>query len=452
MSKPLPVVVLGAGAAGLFAAWRLRSHGLPVLLLEARPRGGGLLDWIEVGGTPLELFYHHLFIRDHLLLDALRRVAVPVDWAVTRTGFVGPRRAEIGEFSAPWQLATFSHLRRRERAQMAALLGRISLQWTRSQPAALDRIPALEWLRDVGGGPLIEPFFGPLIEKKFGARAPEISAAWLVGRLGMRAGRTWQGEKLGYPRGGFPAFVQAMERVLGHRGVELRYGEPAQALLLDGDRVAAVRTPSGEIPCRAVLSTAPPSATAGLLRGSGLPGAAACFEALPLQRALTVMLGLERPVSPFYWINVLERGVPFGSIIEHTRFRPAADYGGPTLYLASYPDPDDPILGLGDAAVVDRFMGHLRRLLPGARDNGLRWSRVVKGEEASLEYVCGLHGRLPPAREPTVEGLFYAGMFRCYPKRPVDLVGQDACSSADLLASSLGLAAPAPGPIRSLEP
>jgi protoporphyrinogen oxidase len=452
MSTSPPVIVLGAGAAGLFAACRLRSHGLPVLLLEARPRGGGLLDWIEVGGTPLELFYHHLFTGDHLLLDALRRLDIPVDWAVTRTGFVGPRRPEIGEFSAPWQLLTFSHLRKRERLLLAVVLGRIAVHWSRADVAALDAVPALDWLRSMGGGPLIEPFFGPLIEKKFGARSPEISAAWLVGRLGMRAGRTWQGEKLGYPRGGFPAFVTGMERALEARGVELRRGEPAQALLIERGRVVGVRTPGGSVAARAVLSTIPPAATARLLRASGLEPVAGRFESLPLQRALTVMLGLERTVSEVYWINVLERGVPFGSVIEHTRFRPAADYGGPTLYLASYPDSDDPLWGLDDDAVVAGYLEHLARLLPGARGNPVRWSRVVRGDEASLEYVCGLHAELPPAREPAVGGLFWAGMYRCYPKRPVDLVGQDACASADLLAASLGLAVPAPGPIRSLEP
>jgi hypothetical protein len=102
--------------------------------------------------------------------------------------------------------------------------------------------------------------------------------------------------------------------------------------------------------------------------------------------------------------------------------------------------------------VVERYLAHLRRLLPGARDNPVRWSRVVRGEEASLEYVCGLHPRLPPRQEPALRGLFYAGMYRCYPKRPVDLVGQDACRSADLLAASLGMTNPAPGPVRSLEP
>jgi protoporphyrinogen oxidase len=391
-------------------------------------------------------------VGDHLLLDTLRRLDIPVDWAVTRTGFVGPRRPEIGEFSAPWQLLTFSHLRRRERLLLSVVMGRIALWWSRGDVAALDEVPALDWLRGLGGGPLIDPFFGPLIEKKFGARSPEISAAWLVGRLGMRAGRTWQGERLGYPRGGFPAFVRGMERALEARGVIIRRGEAAQSLLLERGRVAGVCTATGTVPAQAVLSTIPPAATARMLGASGLDAAARRFEALPLQRALTVMLGLERPVSELYWINVLERGVPFGSVIEHTRFRPAADYGGPTLYLASYPDPDAPWWAMDDGAVVGAYMQHLARLLPGARANPLRWSRVVRGDEASLEYVCGIHDRLPPAREPSVRGLFWAGMYRCYPKRPVDLVGQDACASADLLAASLGRSAPGPGPIRSLEP
>ncbi len=448
-----PVVVIGAGATGLFAAWRLCLHGLPVVLLEARENSGGLLAWMQVGPTPLELFYHHLFVGDHLLLDALERLDIPVDWGITRTGFVGPRRSDIGEFSAPWQLLTFHHLRRRERARLVAVLARVSLEWARGDVAALDDVPAIEWLRSLGGGPLVEPFFGPLIEKKFGARTPEVSAAWLVGRLGMRAGRTRQGEKLGYPRGGFPAFVTGLEARLRQLGADVRRGQPALELEREGARVVGVRTPAGLQPASAVVATLPPTAMATLLRASSLPRAAQGFADLPMQRALTVLLGLERPVSDFYWINVLHREAPFGSVIEHTVFRPVEDYGGPTLYLASYPDPDDSAWHDEDPAVVARYLGWLERLLPGARDNPVRWSRVVRGDEASLEYVCGVHATLPPRCEPSADGLYYAGMFRCYPKRPVDLVGQDACTSADLAASFVrGAPAPPAQPVRSIAP
>uniref|UniRef100_UPI0015754056 flavin monoamine oxidase family protein n=1 Tax=Sphingomonas bacterium TaxID=1895847 RepID=UPI0015754056 len=48
-------VVIGAGAAGIAAARRLRDAGRPVLLLEASDRLGGRARTINLGGYPIDL-------------------------------------------------------------------------------------------------------------------------------------------------------------------------------------------------------------------------------------------------------------------------------------------------------------------------------------------------------------------------------------------------------------
>jgi putrescine oxidase len=59
MSEPVQrkvdVVVVGAGVAGLTAAWRLAQAGIDVAVLEARERVGGRLHTLEVDGEPFEL-------------------------------------------------------------------------------------------------------------------------------------------------------------------------------------------------------------------------------------------------------------------------------------------------------------------------------------------------------------------------------------------------------------
>ena len=49
-----PVVVVGAGAAGLAAAQQLKQAGLPSLVLEARQRPGGRI-WTDRTYGPAEL-------------------------------------------------------------------------------------------------------------------------------------------------------------------------------------------------------------------------------------------------------------------------------------------------------------------------------------------------------------------------------------------------------------
>jgi polyamine oxidase len=56
------VVVVGAGIAGLAAAWRLRRAGIACVVLEARDRIGGRLHTIDLAGTPVDLggsWIHH---------------------------------------------------------------------------------------------------------------------------------------------------------------------------------------------------------------------------------------------------------------------------------------------------------------------------------------------------------------------------------------------------------
>ncbi|MDQ3427658.1 MAG: FAD-dependent oxidoreductase, partial [Gemmatimonadota bacterium] len=52
-------VVIGAGFAGLSAAWELTRRGVGVTVLEADGEIGGLAGSFPVGGTRLEKFYHH---------------------------------------------------------------------------------------------------------------------------------------------------------------------------------------------------------------------------------------------------------------------------------------------------------------------------------------------------------------------------------------------------------
>ena len=52
------VVVLGAGAMGLAAAWQALTRGHQVTLLEAAPEAGGMAAHFDLAGLSIERFYH----------------------------------------------------------------------------------------------------------------------------------------------------------------------------------------------------------------------------------------------------------------------------------------------------------------------------------------------------------------------------------------------------------
>ena len=49
-----PVVIIGAGIAGLAAAWELKNLGLQALVVERSDRAGGVIISVEVDGFVMD--------------------------------------------------------------------------------------------------------------------------------------------------------------------------------------------------------------------------------------------------------------------------------------------------------------------------------------------------------------------------------------------------------------
>src|ERR1051325_3105432 len=58
-----PVVVIGAGPAGLTAALQLAELGVPVLVVEANRRVGGLAQTVEYKGFRFDIGGHRFFTK-----------------------------------------------------------------------------------------------------------------------------------------------------------------------------------------------------------------------------------------------------------------------------------------------------------------------------------------------------------------------------------------------------
>src|SRR5205823_5440589 len=284
---------------------------------------GGLVVSFEVGGTPLECFYHHVFPHERHVIGLIDELGLTakLDWRPSSVGVLTPGR--LWPFTTPGDLLRFGPLSPidRVRAGIGALRMARARDWEQ-----LDTVPALEWLGGLTGGRAAQVIWEPLLRAKFGPASGDVPAAWIWGRLQQRTtGRRRGREHLGYMRGGFRQLFDALHKSLVGRGVDVRTSTSVGRIVINDGKAVGVEANGAEVESDAVVF-------AGAL--PGLPPlvppemADARWTAIGGLGVLCVVVEMAGPVSSIYWTNVCDRDLPFGGVIEHTNFVPASDYTG----------------------------------------------------------------------------------------------------------------------------
>ena len=104
------VGIIGAGAAGLAAAYELGEHGHQAAVYERAPVLGGQASTFDVGGERLERGYHHLFTSDTDILDLVDRIGLghQMRWIDSKVGTLYD--GKIYNFVTPLDLLRFTPL------------------------------------------------------------------------------------------------------------------------------------------------------------------------------------------------------------------------------------------------------------------------------------------------------------------------------------------------------
>ncbi len=170
------VTVVGAGPAGLTAAYLLSQRGWPVTVLEADPRHvGGIARTIEHAGYRFDVGPHRFFSKvarvealwDELLPDAMLTIARRTRIQYRGRFFSYPLRAS----------EAFARLGAWESARAA-----LSYIGARCFPVREPRSFA-DWVSNQFGPRLFEIFFRTYTEKVWGMDCRDISADWAAQRI-----------------------------------------------------------------------------------------------------------------------------------------------------------------------------------------------------------------------------------------------------------------------------
>ena len=439
------VAVLGAGVAGLVCAYRLTQAGHVCDVYERWPGLGGQAATLDVGGGDLlERYYHHLFTSDRHIVALYEELGMgdELEWKPSSMAFFLEGRQWA--FNGPLDLLRFGPLSPPARLRMG--LAVLLLQKRSKDVAPFESITAREWIeKRMGRGPW-RKVWGPLLRGKFGARAEDISMAWLWSKLTLRRqleGDEAKQELLGYPAHSWELLFDALRDAIVAGGGRVLIDRPAAALRRGPGGEGFVVTAGAGGSFRAGHDPRGFARATGAGRGGGLRGrrrhgpqrrlrgaarrrparARSAPEylgrlaATEYHTALCLLLELDRRFSPFYWTNIADPEVPFVGLVEHTNFISPERYGGRRfLYVANYLAPGDPLLALSEPEeLLAAYMPGLRRVQPEFSEDWIvaRW---LHREPAAQPIVTvGYHRRIPPL-QTGVPGLVLANTTQIYPE------------------------------------
>ena len=371
----MKIAVVGGGMLGLTLAHRLAKSGHRVDLLEAEPRLGGLACSHDYGPFTWDRFYHCILPQDASLLALLEDLGLTQDlrWTKTGTGYYADGR--FHSMSNNSDFLRFPLLTLVDKMRLGA-----AVVWaTRfADPDSLYEISAEKWLTKLCGERAYVRFWQPLLKAKFGPFHDKVAAvfiyATLVRLFGARSATAGK-ESLGYVRGGYHRILDRFRQRLEGLGASIRTGTSVLAIEPDGagcrlrSRGAdgAERTESVD----RVFFTAPTRLARQVAAPAFLPHVEDIERAHPTSTTYLgvacLVLVLERPLTPYYVLNIGEPSIELTGLIEMTNLIDRGDEtGGRSLiYLPRYMDSDSPGFQESDASLRDAMVDRgIKRLFP----------------------------------------------------------------------------------------
>ncbi len=401
--------VIGGGFAGLTAAYDLLRGGHQVTVFEAAPQVGGLASGFKdpTWDWSLERFYHHIFYSDRAIRSLVEEIGVGDLLFYTKpTTAFWCREHGAHAFDGPLPVLMYPHLPLPDRLRVGVAAAALKLRkdWRR-----LERQTAEHYLQRWMGRRAYLQLWEPLLVGKFGPYAGEVNAAWFWARIASRT------PQLGYFKGGFQAFADALAAKVTSLGGGVHTSAPVQQLR-PVDKSWELQAQGATHTFDRVVVASSPGLLAKL--APDLPsGYTAELRALKSLGAVVMVVALRRQLltNGMYWLNLPKGDFPFLALVEHTNMIPREHYGGDHLvYCGDYLPADHRYFSMSPDEVCAEWIAALPQANAGFDPSWVRQSWLFR--EAYAQPVVPInHSRhLPPLRTP-LPGLFFASMSQVYP-------------------------------------
>jgi protoporphyrinogen oxidase len=329
------LVVLGAGPAGLAAAWRAARSGRSVTLLERAPVVGGMAGSFEVAGVRVDHGSHRLHPATSPRLLADLRDLLGDDLQLRRRH----GRLHVGDVWVGFPLAAAELARRIPRRMLVRMAVDAATAPARRRPS-----PPANYADALtrGLGPtLYQALYAPFALKLWGLPGERIDAEqarrrvtadtpWKIAARIVRRGGNGQGRLFHYPRRGFGQIVEALAEAASDAGVRVALGTAAEQLVPGADGVRVRLEDGREMETGQVFSTVP------------LPTLAKIVTPRPRQAlAGAAQLRFRAMVLVYLVVDGRQRWTPYDAHYLPDADTPITRVSEPANYRANPDDPAD---------------------------------------------------------------------------------------------------------------
>lgn len=367
----MKVGIIGAGPAGLAAAYRLAQAGTDVTVLEAADAVGGLARSIRLWGQTVDLGPHRFFSSD----ARVNRVWLEVIGTDYRMVDRLTRILYRGRFF-DYPLTVRSVLKGLGVIETArALLSYAAQRLKRKSGDERDSFES--WVVQRFGRRLYEMFFKTYTEKLWGIPCSQLDVDFAAQRirklslseavknalgLGRGSHRTLL-DQFAYPLQGTGRVYERMAACVSANG-QVRLNTPAHSILREGSRITGVRTAQGEnLEFDHVISTMPLTL---LVRALGQPPAAVEVAIAQLKFRNTILVYLQVQACdlfPDQWIYVHSPELQTGRITNFRNWVPElyGDAKTTIVALEFWCFDEDPLWTESDESLIARAKEEFRR-------------------------------------------------------------------------------------------
>jgi len=325
-----PTLVLGAGPAGLTAAYVLGKAGRRAIVLEADRQVGGLAKTVEIDGFRFDLGGHRFFTKAHEV-EALWHEIMGDEFLLR------PRMSRIywnGKF-LDYPLRGPDVIRKLGAVELTRCVGsyaKAALSPKRPEDSLED------WVSNRFGRRLFELFFKTYTEKVWGVPTSEIRAEWAAQRIkGLSftsAARAAffgnRGNKVKtlisefhYPRYGPGQMWEEMAQRIEDEDGEILLDTPVELIEVDDGRVVAVEAGGVTYQPEAVISSLPLRDVVAMTEPRPPADVSVAARGLRYRDFLTVALVVSgEDLFPDNWIYIHEPSVRVGRIQNYRSWSP----------------------------------------------------------------------------------------------------------------------------------